>query len=205
MDSSDLVFLNGIANQVALALDRANLAANWKREQEREKSRLKQELRGLRQAMGHSKFAFQSPQMQAVFDTLRRIGPIDATVLIEGESGTGKEVLARALHELSRRHKGPFVTVDCGAIAKSLLESELFGYVKGAFTGAESDSRGRIVQADGGTLFLDEIGELPLDIQSKLLRFVQEKEITPVGASKPRSVDIRIVAATGHLLGVVSP
>lgn len=200
LDSSDLVFLNGIANQVALALDRANLAANWKREQEREKSRLKQELRGLRQAVGHSKFVFQSPQMQAVFDTIRRIGPIDATVLITGESGTGKEVLARALHKLSTRQDRPFVTVDCGAIAKSLLEAELFGYVKGAFTGAESNSLGRIVQADSGTLFLDEIGELPLDIQSKLLRFVQEKEITPVGSSKPRSVNIRIVAATNRNL-----
>jgi len=118
--------------------------------------------------------------------------------MITGESGTGKEMLARAVHEQSSRKKKPLITVDCGAIAHTLMEAELFGHVKGAYTGAQSASPGRFLQADGGTLFLDEIGELPLDVQAKLLRFVQEKEINPVGGGKTRLVDVRIIAATNR-------
>ncbi|MDJ0808422.1 MAG: sigma 54-interacting transcriptional regulator [Gammaproteobacteria bacterium] len=204
LDSSDLIFFATLANQVAIALDRAKLAARWKKEQEHVSRQLRQEVRGLRNALQHSRLVYRSNQMQALLDVLRRVAPTDATVLITGESGTGKEVLARTLHEQSLRHKRPFVTVDCGAIAQSLLEAELFGHVKGAFTGAQEASKGRIVQAEGGTLFLDEIGELPLEVQAKLLRFVQEKEFTPVGASASRRVDVRIVAATNRDLAAES-
>ena len=200
LDSSDIVFLSALTNQVANALAHAYMAAQWKREKEQESSLLKKEVHGLRQALRQSKMVFQSAQMQAVMDMLLRIAPTDATVLVTGESGTGKEMLARSLHELSPRKDKPLVTVDCGAISPNLLESEMFGRSKGAYTGADSASSGRIAQAEGGTLFLDEVGELPLDVQAKLLRFVQEKEITPVGANQSRRVDVRIVAATNRNL-----
>ena len=200
LDSTDLIFLNALADQVAIALDRAALSASWIRDKEQESRQLGEQVRELRQVLGHSKLVYESPQMQEVLNTLKRVAPSDATVLIIGESGTGKEMLAQSVHTFSRRHASPFVTVDCGAIAHSLLEAELFGHVKGAFTGAESASEGRIAQADGGTLFLDEIGELPLDVQAKLLRFVQERELTPVGGNSTRVVDVRIVAATNRQL-----
>jgi transcriptional regulator with GAF, ATPase, and Fis domain/DNA-binding protein Fis len=198
LDSSDLIFFRTLADQVAIALDRAKLASQWLQQKESESQKLKQEVRGLRNALQHSRLVYGSPQMQAVLDVLRRIAPTEATVLITGESGTGKEVLARTLHEQSQRNKQLFVTVDCGAIAQSLMDAELFGRVKGAYTGAQEGAKGRILQADGGTLFLDEIGELPLEVQAKLLRFVQEKEIMPVGSSVSRKVDVRIIAATNR-------
>ena len=198
LDSSDLVFLSALANQVANALSHAYLAARWKQEKEWESLQLKQEVRGLREALQNSKMVFRSAQMHAVMESLLKVAATDATVLVTGESGTGKELLAKSLHELSQRKELPFVTVDCGAISPTLLEAELFGRAKGAYTGADSASPGRILQAEGGTLFLDEVGELPLDVQAKLLRFVQEKEIMPVGASQSRRVDVRIVAATNR-------
>ena len=199
LDSADLVFLSVLAKQVAVALDRSELAQRWKQERERESYRLRAEVRELRQALQHSKFVYQSARMEEVLDVVRTVAPTDATVLITGESGTGKEMVARFLHDQSlRRRKDAFVTVDCGAIAPSLIETELFGHAKGAYTGANGASQGRIAQAEGGTLFLDEIGELPLDVQAKLLRFVQEREITPVGASRTRKIDARIVAATNR-------
>ncbi|MEE4193294.1 MAG: sigma 54-interacting transcriptional regulator, partial [Halieaceae bacterium] len=198
VDSSDLVFLNGLAGQVALALDRADLAARWQAEKERESRRLRSEVHGLRQAVQSARLVYTSRQMDALLETARAAAPTDVTVLINGESGTGKEMLARSVHELSNRKGKPFVTVDCGAIAANLMEAELFGHSKGAYTGADKASLGRIVQADGGTLFLDEIGEVPLDVQAKLLRFVQEKEIHPVGAATSRKVDVRIIAATNR-------
>ncbi len=200
LDSTDLIFLNALADQVAIALDRAALSASWIRDKDLETRQLGEQVRELRQVLGHSKLIYESPQMQDVLNTVKRVAPSDATVLIIGESGTGKEMLAQSVHNYSTRHASPLVTVDCGAIAHSLLEAELFGHVKGAFTGAEAASEGRIVQADGGTLFLDEIGELPLDVQAKLLRFVQERELTPVGGSTTRVVDVRIVAATNRQL-----
>ena len=200
LDNSDLVFLDALASQIAVVLDRAELAARWKQEKERESQQLREEVKELRQAMPHSRLVYQSTQLAAVVKTLSKVAPTDVTVLINGESGTGKEMLARTLHDLSARSKKPFITVDCSAIAHSLMDTELFGHVKGAYTGAQSSSPGRIIQAEGGTLFLDEIGELPLEIQAKLLRFLQEKEITPVGATRPVSVDVRIVAATNRKL-----
>ncbi len=204
LDSSDLIFFSALVKQVAMALDRAKLAMRWKHEKEQESRQLREEVRGLRNALQQSRLIYRSSQMQAVLDVLRRIAPTDTTVLITGESGTGKEVLARTLHEQSLRHKQPFVTVDCGAIAQSLMDAELFGHVKGAFTGAQEASKGRIALAEGGTLFLDEIGELPLEVQTKLLRFVQEKEFTPVGSGNSRKVDVRIVAATNRDLAAES-
>jgi DNA-binding NtrC family response regulator len=131
-----------------------------------------------------------------VLDTVRKVAPSDASVLIRGESGTGKELLARALHDNSPRREGPLVAVHCAALAPSLLESELFGHVRGAFTDARDDKTGRFALANGGTLFLDEIGEISLDIQIKLLRVLQERTFEPVGSTKPLQVDVRMIAAT---------
>ena len=137
-----------------------------------------------------------SPSMQSVFDSIRKVATTDASVLILGESGTGKELTARAIHHRSARKEGPFVAINCSAIPESLLESELFGHEKGAFTDAHILRKGRIEQAVGGTLFLDEIGEIPLAIQVKLLRFLQEQRIERVGGREEITVDARVIAAT---------
>jgi diguanylate cyclase (GGDEF)-like protein len=198
LDSSDLLFLEALARQIAVALDRAQLAEERQRRNDQERQQLRAEVRGLRDALPHASLIYQSAPMHALVRLVEQVAPTEATVLVTGESGTGKEVVARTLHELSHRQRQPFVTVDCGAIAHSLLEAELFGRVKGAYTGADSKSAGRIAMANQGTLFLDEIGELPPEVQAKLLRVVQEHEITPVGGSGAQSVDVRIVAATNR-------
>ncbi len=136
--------------------------------------------------------------MAELLDTARRAANSEATILIAGESGTGKEVLARLIHQHSPRAQGPMVAVNCAAIPENLLESELFGHVKGAFTGAVSNRRGRFQSAAGGTLFLDEIGELRLDLQAKLLRAIQERVVSPVGADAPEAVDVRLIAASNR-------
>ncbi len=138
-----------------------------------------------------------SEPMQRIMEMVRRVAASEATVLLLGESGTGKEVLARVVHQGSERRDGPFVPVNCAAIPGELLESELFGHLRGAFTGAVKDRKGKFELADGGTLFLDEVAELPLDLQAKMLRALQEREIEPVGG-KPVRVDVRIVAATNR-------
>ncbi len=143
-----------------------------------------------------------SPAMEEVYQVLGRIVRTDVPVLVLGESGTGKELVARALHEHGGRRKGPFVAVNCAAIPATLLESELFGHVKGAFTGAHRDRKGYAESADGGTLFLDEIGDLPLELQAKLLRFLQDGEVRPVGGNTVRQVDARVVAATNRDLQI---
>ncbi len=140
-----------------------------------------------------------SAAMRHLFATLEPVAKSSTTVLLEGESGVGKEVLARALHARSDRAKGPFVVVDCGAIPPTLIESELFGHEKGAFTGATEERRGLFEDASGGTLFLDEVGELPLDLQPKLLRALEQREVRPVGG-RTRKVDVRVVAATNRRL-----
>lgn len=148
---------------------------------------------------------YRSPQMQGIAENVKLVAPTDATVLVVGESGTGKEKLARAIHAASPRSDKPFIIVDCGAVVGSLIESELFGHVKGAFTGAERHFSGRLKEADGGTVLLDEVGELPLDVQVKLLRFVQEHEIAAVGSNRYESVNTRIIAATNRdLLALVA-
>ncbi|SFM90278.1 sigma-54-dependent transcriptional regulator [Thermodesulforhabdus norvegica] len=143
-------------------------------------------------------FIGESPAMHRVYDAIRKVALVDSTVLISGESGTGKELVAKAIHRLSRRSKGPFVVVNCGGVPESLIESELFGYKKGAFTGATSDRKGLVEAAHGGTLFLDEIGELTPALQVKLLRLIQEKSIRRIGDTCDIPVDVRIIAATNR-------
>ncbi|MCP4201626.1 MAG: diguanylate cyclase [bacterium] len=202
LESSDLIFLKALAGQLAVALDRARLAELDQARQEGERRQLKAELKELRQALQQAKLIYKSHEMEEAIATARRVAPTDATVLITGESGTGKELLAQTVHELSSRRDRPFVIVDCGSIATTLIESELFGHEKGAYTGAQGRRKGQLAEADTGTVFLDEIGELPLEVQSKLLRFVQEKQFSLVGGSRTRRVDVRIVAATNRDLAL---
>lgn len=161
---------------------------------------LHQEVRRLRAELkvrdGFKDMVFKSKAMESVFGLISKIADSQATVLILGESGTGKELIARAVHERSSRRKGPFVAVDCSVLAEHLLQSELFGHVKGSFTGAVKDKKGLFLAADGGTLFLDEIGNVSLPVQLNLLRVLQEKEIRPVGSVSSSKVDVRVLAAT---------
>jgi len=138
----------------------------------------------------------KSPAMREIFGLVERIAPTDATVLIEGETGTGKDMIARTLHQLSPRSEAPFIVVDCGAVAGTLIESELFGHEKGAFTGAVTARQGAFELASGGTVFLDELGELSLDLQPKLLRVLEQRELRRVGGTKTIKVDLRVIAAT---------
>ena len=140
----------------------------------------------------------KSPGMQIVFDLARAAARSNSTILVLGESGTGKELLARAIYAESPRREGPFVAVSCAALTETLLESELFGHEKGAFTGAAELRRGRFEQADGGTLFLDEIGDMPRDMQARLLRVLAEREVLPIGATRPVPVNLRVIAATNR-------
>lgn len=139
-----------------------------------------------------------SPQMQAIFSTIRKVATSDIPVLVTGESGTGKELVAKAIHDLSPRKKDPFIAINCGAIPENLIESELFGHERGAFTGAHTQRKGRIEMAEAGTLFLDEIGELPLGLQVKLLRFLQEQMVERIGGRELIRVDARVVTATNR-------
>jgi two-component system response regulator AtoC len=141
-----------------------------------------------------------SPQMRELFAVVERVARSDATVLLRGETGTGKELIARALHDLSPRRDKPFQVVNCATLSGELLASELFGHVKGSFTGAIRDRKGLFEAADGGTVFLDEVAELPLDIQARLLRALQDQTFTPVGTTDPVTVDVRIVSATNKAL-----
>jgi sigma-54 dependent transcriptional regulator, flagellar regulatory protein len=140
----------------------------------------------------------QDVKVHRVLETIDRVARSSCTVLVTGESGTGKELVVAALHDASERRAGPLVTINCGAIPLELVESELFGHVRGAFTGAQAPRRGYVAHADGGTLFLDEVGELPMAVQVKLLRLLQQREYTPVGESRPNKCDVRIVAATNR-------
>ena len=161
---------------------------------------LKAENRALRRMVGGEQgiFHFDSPKMAEVERLVARVAVTDSTVLITGESGTGKGVVARSIHEQSPRSEAPFIPINCGAIPENLLESELFGHTKGAFTGADRARKGLFSQADRGTLFLDEIGEMPLHMQAKLLHVIEDKEVRPLGGEQARRIDTRIVAATNR-------
>lgn len=154
--------------------------------------------RRLDQKFGLDKIIGQSKQMKDIFARIQRAAPVDSTVLILGESGTGKELVAQALHHNSPRKKGPFVAVNCAAVPATLVESELFGHVRGAFTGATDRRIGRFEQADGGSLFIDEIGDFELGLQAKLLRVLETLTLTPVGGHEDRKVDVRVIAATSR-------
>jgi PAS domain S-box-containing protein len=168
---------------------------NERLEAEREIAYLRDEIRELQ---GFDEIVGQSAALERVLRQVRQVAGTDSTVLIQGETGTGKELIARAIHAAGNRSERPFVTVNCAAIPATLIESELFGHEKGAFTGATQKRDGRFALAEGGTLFLDEIGELSPDLQSKLLRVLQEGEFEPVGSSQTRTVDVRVVAATNR-------
>jgi two-component system response regulator HydG len=167
-----------------------------------ERRRLQQQVRTLAEAVARSsrfeELLGESTAMNRLYDQLSRIAKTDASVLITGESGTGKELVAKALHGRSRRHDRPFIAVNCAALPDTLLESELFGHVKGAFTDARADRKGLFAQAEGGTLLLDEIGEMPLSMQAKLLRALEESKVRPVGGEREIPFDVRILAATNR-------
>jgi Nif-specific regulatory protein len=164
---------------------------------EKEKEILKRELK---EKYSIDKIIGQSDRMQEVFAAVHRVAPTKATVILRGESGTGKELIARAIHYMSPRSKGPFIKFNCASIPEGLLESELFGHEKGAFTGAIFSRKGRFELANKGTIFLDEVGDLPLTLQPKILRVLQEREFEPVGSEKTIKVDVRIITATSREL-----
>lgn len=178
-------------DELSLLVKRAVESVKKDKELEHLRRRLDQRF-GLDQIVGESK------QMKEVFAKIQRAAPVDSTVLILGESGTGKELVAQALHHNSLRKKGPFVAVNCAAVPATLVESELFGHVRGAFTGATDRRMGRFEQADGGTLFIDEIGDFEIGLQAKLLRVLETLTVTPVGGHEDRKVDVRVLAATSR-------
>ena len=197
---ADAAFLQDVANQVALAVVNMKVyeeIAALKVRLEKENVYLQEEIRA-----GHNfeEIVGDSPALLEVLKKVEQVAPTNATVLIHGETGTGKELIARAIHDRSPRKERPLVMVNCSAISAGLVESELFGHVKGAFTGAIERRLGRFALADGGTIFLDEVGELPLETQVKLLRVLQEREFEPVGGSRPVQVDVRVIAATNRNL-----
>ncbi|MBI4473036.1 MAG: sigma 54-interacting transcriptional regulator, partial [Acidobacteria bacterium] len=189
-DEQHLQLLTAIASLAAVALEHARYV-EWL---EGENQRLQEEINIEHDMVG------DSPRMRDVFQFIKKVSTADSTVLIRGDSGTGKELVARAIHRNSRRANRPFVAINCAALTESLLESELFGHEKGAFTGAIVQKKGKIEVADGGTLFLDEIGDLALTLQAKLLRVLQEREFERVGGTRPIKVDIRLIAATNRNL-----
>jgi two-component system, NtrC family, response regulator AtoC len=190
----------GAFDYLAKPFQPAEVILAIKKARERERLRRANALlqRDVSRAVGDRPIVAASPPMIELLELLERAAEYKATVLLTGESGTGKEVLARAIHAQSGRRHQSFVAVNCGAIPEALLESELFGHARGAFTGADRARRGLFVEADGGTLFLDEIGELPPALQVKLLRVLQEEEVRPIGEAKPRTVDVRVIAATSR-------
>ncbi len=190
----------GAADYLAKPVNLVELRTRVARELE--KRRLAEDNRELRAALddrfGLEGLIGNSPAMLVILNTIRQVGPTDATVLLLGESGTGKEMVARAIHRLSPRSSRRFVAINCAALTETLIESELFGHVKGAFTGAQGAKQGKFEYAQGGTLFLDEIGDMPQPTQAKLLRVLEERTVTPVGSNEERPVDVRIIAATNR-------
>jgi two-component system response regulator PilR (NtrC family) len=178
-----------LVDQLRRAVHEVSESLRWKKEA----GYLRRELRRL---TGLDNIIGQSPKMRAIFELIQTVAPQSSRVLITGESGTGKELVARAIHENSARAQAPFITINCGAFPETLLESELFGYMKGAFTGANDNRHGLFQAAHGGTLFMDEIGNMSLTMQVKLYRVLQEGKIRPIGSTEESDVDVRIIAAT---------
>jgi two-component system response regulator PilR (NtrC family) len=180
---------HSLVDQLRLAVHEVSESLKWKKEA----GYLRRELR---RVTGLDNIIGQSPNMRAIFDMIQTVAPQTSRVLITGESGTGKELVARAIHENSARAQAPFITINCGAFPETLLESELFGYMKGAFTGANENRQGLFQAAHGGTLFMDEIGNMSLTMQVKLYRVLQEGKVRPIGSTEESDVDVRIIAAT---------
>jgi formate hydrogenlyase transcriptional activator len=196
----DLRFIQLVAAQVAIAVDNALAYEEIEELRDRlsrEKNYLEDEIRG---DLQFEEIIGESSALKQVFDQVRKVAPTDSTVLLLGETGTGKELIARSIHELSERRNHTFVKINCSAIPSGLLESELFGHERGAFTSATSQRIGRFEVADGGTLFLDEVGDIPLEMQPKLLRVIQEREFERVGSSRTIHSDVRLIAATNREL-----
>ncbi|MEM9195959.1 MAG: sigma 54-interacting transcriptional regulator, partial [Myxococcota bacterium] len=220
-EPEDIELLQAFADQVAMAIDNAELHAELRRRSAALEA-AQEELRALvagqaqqienltaeveaRQSVLEYRYDYshiigRSAPMRRVLEVLDRVIASDLTVLVQGETGTGKELIARAIHYNSKRREGPMVSLNCAALPENLIEAELFGHEKGAFTGADVARRGLLVAAEGGTVFLDELGEMPLNVQAKLLRALQEREVWPLGASRPLPVDLRLVAATHRRL-----
>src|ERR1700720_2146099 len=180
---------DSLVDQLRQAVHEVSENLKWKKEA----GYLRREIRRL---TGLDNIIGQSPNMRSIFDLIQTVAPQSSRVLITGESGTGKELVARAIHENSARAQAPFITINCGAFPESLLESELFGYMKGAFTGANENRQGLFNAANGGTLFLDEIGNMSLQMQVKLFRVLQEGKVRPLGSNEETEVDVRVIAAT---------
>jgi formate hydrogenlyase transcriptional activator len=194
----ELDFLTGISTQIALVLENAlarQEISRLKDKLDQEKLYLEEEIRS---EMNFDQIVGDSPPLRQVLELVQTVAPSDSTVLLLGETGTGKELIARAIHDHSRRKKRTFVKLNCAAIPTGLFESELFGHEKGAFTGAINQKLGRLELADQGTLFLDEVGDVPLEIQPKLLRALQEREFERLGSTRTKRVDVRLVAATNR-------
>lgn len=191
-DENHLRILTVFAGQASLILQKARLLDRFR--QDRDKYKAQAEDQRFGDLIG------SSPAMLDVFARVRKVAPTDVSVLITGETGTGKELIAREIHRRSNRAKGPFIAINCGAIPESLMESELFGHVRGAFTGAVATAVGKFQAANGGTIFLDEVGELPLSLQVKLLRVLQDRVVVKVGDTKPERIDVRVLAATNKTL-----
>lgn len=193
----DLALFEATTKYLALVIENAKLTEDLVKKEEALRISLEKENLRLKRALEKQAHIIgECTHMQAIYETIKKAAPTDATILIIGESGTGKEAVAHTIHDMSNRHQALFVVVDCASIPETLLESELFGHEKGAFTGAIAKKLGKFELANGGTLFLDEIGEMPLTLQVKLLRTIQEKEITPVGSTKTIKIDVRIITAT---------
>lgn len=200
LTSDSQMLFTALTKQLGRALNRTRLEEQLNQQLKQQKQQLQNELTQLKEDLQSSSMFYCSSAMEQLMKQAKRAAMTDTTTLIIGESGTGKERLVSSLHKMGSRQDKPLIIVDCGAIPETLIESELFGHMKGAFTGAQNTSKGKVYEANGGTLMLDEIGELPLQMQTKLLRFVQEKHYTPVGATKAETVDVKIIAVTNREL-----
>ena len=202
LEKSDLDWLRVFADHAAVAIANARAfeeIAVLKENAERERDYLRE---AVRSALQHGDIIAESPHMKRVLEQVQQVARADSAVLILGESGVGKELIAAAVHDSSSRRDGPLVKVNCASVPRELFESEFFGHVRGAFSGAARDRQGRFLLADGGSLFLDEVGEIPLELQGKLLRVLQERTFEAVGDDRTREVDVRVIAATNRPLEV---